>query len=278
MDKSNISKGRQMVKTRKKCPFHLILLLSCVNIIYTAAQSSSFNQANYHFISSRNSNSSINLLNHLPSNRPLDYPSSSSSNSILTHSPFGSLNNNLLNLENVTKFSLKSNLQTIDSASCKDIILHPVLYEENCLCIRDSLTTVKIDCDEMPILVDHNLIINPFISISKYTQQSAGLHQLSGQLFATTTNDNDQIQLNSLDLSNNNLKKLARLLDGVESNLEFLNLSHNLLGDNLNPIFSSSGFTKLHSLKSLNLAFNNLRNLDSNLFIGLHQLNVRISL
>ena len=166
----------------------------------------------------------------------------------------------------------KLNAKVTDS-NCRDIVLASELYEQHCLCSLDAFGYLQIDCDAVPVLPDHSLVINPFVAISRYSQRHAGMHLLNSPLFANP--NAGQIQLRSLDLSHNHLKKLiSRLFEGVESNLEYLNLSHNLLGENLNPIFSTNEFLELKSLKSLDLAYNGLQMLDSNLLIGLKQLNV----
>lgn len=167
----------------------------------------------------------------------------------------------------MTKLSAK-----VTDSNCKDIVLASELYEQHCLCSLDAVGYLQIDCDGVPVLADHNLAVNPFVAIARYSQRNAGMHLLGGPLF---TNVNGQIQLRSLDLQANNLKKLiSRLFEGVEQSLEYLNLSHNLLGENLNPIFSTNEFLELKNLKSLDLAYNGLQILDSNLLIGLKQLNV----
>lgn len=242
-----------------KLIFYLILnLLEYVNRYQVSCNSiNQFPHQTHHLTNSniQTNLSSINLLNH-------HYSSGYNS---LNHPSLG----NLLSIQNVSKFSSKN-----QDSICKDIILGSEIYEEHCSCTHDQFNLINIDCNEMPILIDHNLFINPFIAISKYSQSNAGLHLLNAPLF---TNLNGQLQLSTLDLSNNSLKKLiSRVFDGIEMNLEFLNLSHNLLGQNLNPIFSTNEFLELKNLKSLNLAFNKLRILDSNLFIGLIKLNVSI--
>lgn len=211
--------------------------------------------------------SSLNNLNsspHHPSlSNSLGQPSLSHS---LSHSLSNSLSN-LLNFQNVTKLTAK-----VTDSNCKDIVLGSELYEQHCLCSLDATGYLQIDCDAVPVLADHNLAINPFVAVSRYSQRNAGMHLLSTPLFM---NLNGQIQLRSLDLQQNNLKKLiSRLFEGVENSLEYLNLSHNLLGENLNPIFSTNEFLELKNLKSLDLAYNGLQILDSNLLIGLKQLNV----
>ena len=41
---------------------------------------------------------------------------------------------------------------------------------------------------------------------------------------------------------------MERLFDGMEDTLEEIYLSHNLLGDNLSPIFSSTGKGKVNDI------------------------------
>ena len=63
-----------------------------------------------------------------------------------------------------------------------------------------------------------------------------------------------------------------RLLDGLEDTLEDVNLSHNLLGDQLNPIFSTSEFQNLKQLKRLDLSANDLKAIDEALLKGCDKL------
>lgn len=195
------------------------------------------------------------------------------------------INSNLLNSSSLglnslnNLFNNSTFLSLISQQNCKDIILSPYVYEESCNCVYESSNSIRIDCDELPILDEHTLIINPFIlSISKYSQRNSNLHQLNVPLFKNNDQlllNNGQLQINALDLSNNKLKRLLPgIFDGLKLNLNELNLENNLLGDNLNPILSTNEFNELNNLRSLNLANNNLKNLDSNLFTGLKQLNV----
>ncbi|VVC88636.1 unnamed protein product, partial [Leptidea sinapis] len=59
-----------------------------------------------------------------------------------------------------------------------------------------------------------------------------------------------------------------RLLAGVRGNLTKLVLAHNLLGDNLNPIFSTAELHNLPALEELDITGNNIRGLEEGLLIG----------
>ena len=66
----------------------------------------------------------------------------------------------------------------------------------------------------------------------------------------------------------------ARLFDGTEDTLEEIYLSHNMLGDNLNPVFSTDEFKNLKFLRSLDLSFNGLSGISEDLIDGCEQLKV----
>lgn len=54
-----------------------------------------------------------------------------------------------------------------------------------------------------------------------------------------------------------------------------LRLAHNLLGDSLNPIFSTTEFTSLANLKILDLAYNKIRGVERGLLKGCEKLQVK---
>ena len=106
--------------------------------------------------------------------------------------------------------------------------------------------------------------------IHTFSQRNSFIQGLEPQLFTASA-----IPLIRIDFSRNRLRRLMeRIFDGVESSLIELDLSHNLLGDQLNPIFSSNEFLHLRNLRSLDLSHNELRALDNNLFKGLRNLTV----
>lgn len=65
-----------------------------------------------------------------------------------------------------------------------------------------------------------------------------------------------------------------RLLAGIRGNITKLVLADNLLGDNLNPIFSTAEFHNLPNLEELDLSGNNIRGLEEGLLIGCDVLKV----
>ena len=65
-----------------------------------------------------------------------------------------------------------------------------------------------------------------------------------------------------------------KLLDGIRDTLEDINLSRNLLGDQLNPIFSTNEFQNLKQLKRLDLSDNDLKAIDDAIVKGCDRLQV----
>lgn len=83
------------------------------------------------------------------------------------------------------------------------------------------------------------------------------------------------LPLKELDFSHNSLRRLPdRLLAGVKGNLTKLVLADNLLGDNLNPIFSTAELHNLPALEELDLSGNSIRGIEEGLLIGCDVLKV----
>ena len=137
-----------------------------------------------------------------------------------------------------------------------------------CLCGLNKINATRINCDgvaftEFPVL-PHRFYIQEF------SQQHAGLHQLSSQLFTAS-----DLPLTSIDFSHNQMLRLThRLLDGVEDTLTHINLGHNLLGDNLDPAFTTSEFKNLKMLRHLDLSYNKLNLIEEGLLDGCTELKV----
>lgn len=87
------------------------------------------------------------------------------------------------------------------------------------------------------------------------------------------------LPLKELDFSHNSLRRLPdRLLAGIRGNITKLVLADNLLGDNLNPIFSTAEFHNLPALEELDLSGNSIRGLEEGLLIGCDVLKVCINI
>lgn len=83
------------------------------------------------------------------------------------------------------------------------------------------------------------------------------------------------LPMRELDFSHNSLRRLPdRLLSGLKGNLTRLSLADNLLGDNLNPIFSTAELHNLPALEELDLSGNAIRGIEEGLLIGCNVLKV----
>ncbi|XP_039299670.1 insulin-like growth factor-binding protein complex acid labile subunit, partial [Nilaparvata lugens] len=88
----------------------------------------------------------------------------------------------------------------------------------------------------------------------------------------TTTGEEDGrkgLPLRVMDFSHNSLRRLPeRVFLGLQDSLQELRLSGNLLGDSLNPIFSSSEFHGLSNLRLLDLSDNQIKAIEEGLLKG----------
>lgn len=67
------------------------------------------------------------------------------------------------------------------------------------------------------------------------------------------------------------------MFQGLQSNLVELKLADNLLGDTLNPIFSTNEFHGFNHLQILDLSGNNIKALEGGILEGCNNLIVRNS-
>lgn len=80
-----------------------------------------------------------------------------------------------------------------------------------------------------------------------------------------------------LDFAYNDIKKLSeKQFLGVQDTLIELRLNDNLLGDSLNPIFSTAEFHPLSYLKILDLSGNEIKAVEEGLLKGCENLQVHI--
>lgn len=81
--------------------------------------------------------------------------------------------------------------------------------------------------------------------------------------------------MRSIDLSGNSLRRLTeRLLQGLQLTLVELKLADNLLGDTLNPIFSTSELRGLGHLQVLDLSGNLIKAVEEGILEGCDNLQV----
>ncbi|KAK3931113.1 Chaoptin [Frankliniella fusca] len=157
-----------------------------------------------------------------------------------------------------------------DSPLCEDV--HPELRLP-CRCSfihsrragEDHVTVeVAMDCDrvvfpgELPALPARAPIV-------AFSQRWAG-HQALPTAALTTA----ELPLRRLDLAGNSLRRLSdrQLAGHLADHLQELNLADNLLGDNLNPIFSASEFHSLRELRVLDLSGNQIKGLEEGILKG----------
>ncbi|XP_034828658.1 chaoptin isoform X1 [Maniola hyperantus] len=128
---------------------------------------------------------------------------------------------------------------------------------------------ILMNCDRVVFAGDFPAL--PYgAPIEAFSQRWAGQQSLPTQIFSSYG-----LPLKELDFSHNSLRRLPdRLLAGIRGNITKLVLADNLLGDNLNPIFSTAEFHNLPVLEELDLSGNCIRGLEEGLLIGCDVLKV----
>ncbi|XP_033327169.2 uncharacterized protein LOC117220870 [Megalopta genalis] len=125
--------------------------------------------------------------------------------------------------------------------------------------------SIEANCDGAVFTRDtvESLRGQPILSIG---QRNAGYQTLPENLLGSG------LRLKKLDLSSNSIRKLMNRVLEAQPYLEELKLADNLLGDGLNPIFSSNEFHGLTRLKLLDLSGNGLRSIEEGMFKGCESL------
>jgi len=118
-----------------------------------------------------------------------------------------------------------------------------------------------MNCDRVIFTHDtiNNLHGQPVVSIS---QRNCG-HQILPENII-----NSNLNLKRLDLSSNSIYRLMDRLLQMQNELRELRLADNLLGDNLNPIFSSNEFHDMKELRILDLSRNGIRSIEEGILKG----------
>ncbi|RZF33839.1 hypothetical protein LSTR_LSTR008962 [Laodelphax striatellus] len=151
------------------------------------------------------------------------------------------------------------------SSTACDRILREL--RQPCRCLRISSPSggpeLGIDCDRTAFPADFPHL--PYgAPLVYYTQRHAGLQSLPTPAFTAAG-----LPVRVLDFSYNSLRRLPeRVFLGLQDSLQELRLSGNLLGDSLNPIFSSSEFHGLSNLRLLDLSGNQIKAIEEGLLKG----------
>nr|XP_012231796.1 PREDICTED: leucine-rich repeat-containing G-protein coupled receptor 4-like [Linepithema humile] len=131
-----------------------------------------------------------------------------------------------------------------------------------CAVSADYPRSIEMNCDRVIFTRDTASVLHgqPIVSIS---QRRCGHQALPEDLI------NSGLNLRKLDLSGNSIHRLMdRVLQQVQSELRVLRLADNLLGDSLNPIFSSNEFHGMQELEILDLSRNGLRSIEEGILKG----------
>jgi len=130
-----------------------------------------------------------------------------------------------------------------------------------CIVSGDYPRSIEMNCDRVILTRDsiNSLRGQPIVSIS---QRNCGYQTLPENLI------NSDLNLRRLDLSSNSIYRLMDRILQMQSELHELRLADNLLGDNLNPIFSSNEFHGMKKLKILDFSRNDLRSIEEGILKG----------
>ena len=140
-----------------------------------------------------------------------------------------------------------------------------------CQCSLNEINATRINCDNVVFAGDFPVLPLRYY-IQEFSQRNVGWQLLPTQIFTAS-----DVPLKIVDFSHNSMRRLAeRLFDGMEDTLEEIYISHNMLGDNLNPVFSTDEFKNLKFLRSLDLSYNGLSGISEDLIDGCEQLKVSL--
>ncbi|XP_014252515.1 chaoptin [Cimex lectularius] len=143
---------------------------------------------------------------------------------------------------------------------CQEVLRH-LGYPCRCSTLHDG--EMSLDCDKVVLPGDFPAL--PFqADLVAFSQRSAGNQGIPTQAFVQAG-----LPLRKLDFTDNSIRRLnERVFAGLKSTLQELRLGQNLLGDSLNPIFSTTEFHGLGQLKILDLRYNHIKALEEGLLKG----------
>jgi len=130
-----------------------------------------------------------------------------------------------------------------------------------CIISANYPRSIEMNCDRVIFTHDTVNVLRgqPIVSVS---QRNCGHQILPEDLI------NSGLNLRKLDLSSNSISRLMDRVLQAQSELRELRLADNLLGDNLNPIFSSNEFHGMEELEILDLSRNGLRSIEEGILKG----------
>ncbi|XP_055612722.1 chaoptin isoform X2 [Uranotaenia lowii] len=121
---------------------------------------------------------------------------------------------------------------------------------------------IAVDCERTAL----TNAIPTGLPIISYTHRASGFQMVPDLSSLSVT-------IRRLDFSNNAIRIIPeKSFAAVGEYITELRLANNLLGDNLNPIFSTTELQSLTNLKSLDLSYNQLMALDEGIFVGCRKL------
>nr|XP_022919705.1 protein artichoke isoform X2 [Onthophagus taurus]XP_022919706.1 protein artichoke isoform X2 [Onthophagus taurus] len=127
---------------------------------------------------------------------------------------------------------------------------------------------ISMDCDRVVFSTDSTNAIPYGAPIVSFQQRYAGYQSLPTNLLALSG-----LPLRSIDFSGNSLRRVTeKLLLKLQNSLVELRLADNLLGDTLNPIFSTSEFHTLKHLQIIDFSGNGIKAIEEGIFEGCQNL------
>ncbi|OWA53088.1 putative Chaoptin [Hypsibius exemplaris] len=168
-------------------------------------------------------------------------------------------------------FALHALTESADNIDCRDAVIR---FDEPCRCYRlqKNPATMFLLSEARPFLLDCDNVAFQFfppmpfnVSIYLASYRKIGYQGLPTELFRGRNSD-----LRGLDLSSNHLLSITTSsLSGLETSLEFLNLSDNSLGRNFQPLLDIPEIHRLKALKVLDLSSNGIKLISEQFFSGL---------
>ncbi|GAB0097744.1 uncharacterized protein DMENIID0001_134100 [Sergentomyia squamirostris] len=135
--------------------------------------------------------------------------------------------------------------------------------------LNGALSAVAMNCDRV-VFQGESPPLPSGAPIIAFSQRFSGQQALPSQAFATSN-----LPLRDLDYSQNSIRRLPdKAFAGIQETLTELLLNDNLLGDSLNPIFSTSEFHRLANLRVLDLSGNKIKAIEEGILKGCEKLQV----